>query len=116
MGWRGRTPTRGPWRWGGEPIAILVPPPHGVTGTPASPAITSAAATSSFVPGKITASGARPSTRYGEHSTPVSTCGAPTRPRSLSGRAEGTGELQRPALEALSEALFFDRMRAGGGR
>ncbi len=83
-------------RLGGEPIAIRVPPPHGVTGRPASPAATSTAATSSFVPGNTTASGVRPSTTYGEQSTPVSTWGAPTMRRSLSGRADGTGSSRFP--------------------
>src|SRR5580704_17904473 len=34
--------------------------------------------------------------------------------RSLSGRRDGTGSLQSPALEALSEALLFDRVRTVG--
>jgi len=52
-------------RWvvtvGGEPMAILVPPPHGVTGSPSSAATASRAAISSLLPGRTTASGVRPS-------------------------------------------------------
>ncbi len=50
-----------PGRAGGMPIEIRVPPPQGVTGTPAPAAATRTPPTSSRVPGNTTASGVRPS-------------------------------------------------------
>ena len=68
----------------------FVPPPEGVTAIPASAASPRIAATSSFEPGKTTASGVRPSRTYGEQSTPVSTFGAPAMRRSFSSGSDDT--------------------------
>src|SRR3990172_1833021 len=94
-----------PKRWGGLPMPILVPPPHGATGISDSAAARRTAATSSLVPGSTTASGVRPSTTYGPQSAPVSRWAGPTMPRSAS----------NILLEALGEALLFDGMWAVGG-
>src|SRR5215467_54014 len=99
-----------PARATGIPTLAAVPPPHGVTGRPTSVASAITAATSSIDPGNTAASGVRPSTTYGESSIPVRTLAAPTAARSLSSSASGTG-VRCPALEALGEALFFDRVR-----
>src|SRR5262249_45418853 len=99
---------------GGMRTLTAGPPPHGVTGRAASAASPITAATSSTDPGKTAASGVRPSTTYGESSTPVRTFGAPTAARTLSSSASGNAA-SPPALEALGEALFFDRVRPVGG-
>ena len=57
------------------PTAAAVPPPHGTIGTPASAAALDRGRTSSSEPGKTAASGVRPSTTYGERSTPVEDVG-----------------------------------------
>src|SRR5439155_7142263 len=102
-----------PARGAGMPTLAAVPPPHGVTERPTWEASAITTATSSIDPGNTAASGVRPSTTYGESSTPVRRFAAPTAARSLSRSASGT-ELRRPALEALGEALFFDRVRPVG--
>ncbi len=63
-------PSTRPRRSGGVPMPSLVPPPEGVTAIPASPASPRIATTSSFEPGKTTASGVRPSRTYGEQLHP----------------------------------------------
>src|SRR5262245_38537437 len=108
-----RSPSTNPPGAAGMPTLAAVPPPHGVTGRAASAASPITAATSSTDPGKTAASGVRPSTTYGESSTPVRTFGAPTAARSLSSSASGNAA-SPPALEALGEALFFDRVRPVG--
>ena len=60
------------------------------------------------------ACGPRP--RTASSSTPVSTCGAPTMRRSLSSGVLTCTRRLPPALEALGEALLFDRVRAIGAR
>ena len=50
-----------PARAGGTPTPMALPPPHGTTGTPASAACATTAATSSTLPGSTAASGVRPS-------------------------------------------------------
>src|SRR5262245_65861525 len=96
------------------PTLAAVPPPHGVTELPTSVASAITAATSSIEPGKIAASGVRPSTTYGESSTPVRTLAAPTVVRSFWSSASGTAATTA-AVEAPGQALLFDRGRAGGG-
>src|SRR5712691_856228 len=105
---RRRRPSTRPARGAGIPAADAVPPPHAITGTSASAASATIARTSSTVPGNTAASGVRPSTTYGDRSTPVRRWGAPTRTRSFSRRAACT--LPR-ASEALGQALLFDGVR-----
>src|SRR5687768_11702697 len=98
-----------PLRAGGAPTVAALPPPHGITGTPAAAACWTTVPISSTEPGKTTTSGVQPSTTNGERSIPVRTFAAPRVARSLSSSASTA--TCRPRSEALGEASLFDGVR-----